>query len=243
MIDSFSTELIQRLHQAGRQGLSKSKLIAGKGRLARSAAVQNLLDAERIANLGTEKKPLFVLPQFYKPVDCAREIVEEKARPGTPRLFSRREIGKGCKGAVLDCLGTALSMLLAERRLIHLQRGKSVYFLHSASIEPLVHFSSAPAIAGSGESSNGNDLPVERVRDAYLSIVRETGFSDILISDLQKRSGVHLDTLKAWLIEQSCAGHVLPTRGDWSLADSDARAASLMINSEPHLRVRVCGTA
>ncbi len=245
MTDRFSTELIQNLENAGRLGLTKARLIMGKGRAAKAAALQRLLGASQVANLGTDKKPVFVLREFYKPAEIAREAVEAKATAGVPRLFSKREISKGCAGAVLGCVDEALSALVAERRLIRLQRGKSIYFLHSASIEPPARLA-APLAAQRGGIPNGAEedaLPEEQVRQAYSAIARETGFSDVLISDLQKRSGVLLDCLKPWLIEQSRAGGVLPTRGDWSLADSEARAASLTINSEPHLRVRIRGAA
>jgi hypothetical protein len=79
----------------------------------------------------------------------------------------------------------------------------------------------------------------ERIARAIRDLKRESGFSDVRISDLQRRSGVKLEELKSWIIKQSRAGKVLPTRGDWSLADAEARGAAVEIGGEQHLRVRL----
>lgn len=86
------------------------------------------------------------------------------------------------------------------------------------------------------------DLDPSPVRKAYRALVRESGFSDVLISELHQRCGVAPEALKTWLLQESRAGRVLPTRGDWSIADAEARAAAIEIGGEPHLRVRIPGS-
>jgi hypothetical protein len=80
--------------------------------------------------------------------------------------------------------------------------------------------------------------PGTKIRAAYDALARESGFADVLVSDLQSRSGVPLEALGPWLLEASRRGAVLPGRGDWSLASETARRSAIAINGEPHLRVR-----
>ena len=107
--------------------------------------------------------------------------------------------------------------------------------LHTAALGPLT---SLDASCKSATSRATSALTVDRIQQAYREIVRDIGFSDVTISELQRRAGVPLDALRHWLLEESRAGRVLPTRGDWSLVDADSRAAAIDIAGEPHLRVR-----
>jgi len=189
----------------------------------------------------------------------ARAAVEDKAIPGAPALFLKKELAAGCTGTAAAKLDEAIAQLVKEKRLLPLQRGRSVFYLHVAAIEPLLpgHLAqpkkaprrraarTATATVTLSPASERTDLPPPfqpaRVHSAYRELARETGFSDVLISDLQRRSEAVLDALKPWLLQESRAGRALPTRGDWSIADGEARAAAIEIGGEPHLRVRLVG--
>jgi len=234
-------ELIAKLDAAGSAGLNKKALGLAKAG-PEQEALARLLDEGKAVNIGTAKNPLYVLAQHYEPLEIAYSSVESKALPGTPRLFARKDLAKGCTGPALEKLDEAIALLVQEKKLVRIQHGKTILFLHAAGVIPHLHF---PALADgkpavvAAERSTETSVPVEKLRETYQEIVRDGGFSDVLISDLQKRSGVPLTALKPWLREESRAGRVLPTRGDWSLADADSRMAALEIAGEPHLRVRL----
>ena len=177
-----------------------------------------------------------------KPRDAlklARACIEAKATPGTITVFSKRELAAGCARDVLKKVNVAIAVLLEERKLFRIAHGRTVFYLHAASIASLVR---SPAKKKSQSPQPASLAPVffpaERVRDAYRELTRETGFSDVLISELQRRAGIGFEALAPWLLQESRAGRALPTRGDWSIADSEARASAIQIAGEPHLRVR-----
>jgi hypothetical protein len=79
----------------------------------------------------------------------------------------------------------------------------------------------------------------DKVRSAYNEIKQNSGFRDVLISDLQQRSGVPLKPLQDWLRQESRNGTVNPTKGDWSLSNENDRNAAIQVAGEPHLRVQL----
>lgn len=89
--------------------------------------------------------------------------------------------------------------------------------------------------------------PEADIQRAYKDLVKRDGFSHVLISDLQKESGVALPELQDWLRKQSKEGGAFLATGDWSLSDKDARDAAIYLKSsspmykdgEPHLRVKL----
>jgi len=148
-----------------------------------------------------------------------------------------REVSRDAARKISD----AIRELIEERKLIWIGYSRSILFLHKASLMPLISGRKKPAKrdrAGEPQTTSAAAVPDERIRAAYRELTRESGFSDVLISDLQRRSGIGADVLKPWLLLESRAGRALPTRGDWSIADADARAAAIEIAGEPHLRVR-----
>jgi len=80
---------------------------------------------------------------------------------------------------------------------------------------------------------------IASVRDAYQHFRLHLGFDAIAISRVNERARVPLNALKAWLLQESRAGRVHLTKGDWSLAPEEARAAAVTINAEPHLCMRL----
>ena len=230
-----AAELLRSLEKAGAVGSPKEQLVGGRGRKGKEEALATLIARREVLNVGARKKPRYALARLCDPLDLARIAIEEKAVPGCAMLFSKQELADGCSPAAEEEFDAALAELVREGRLICAERGKAVYYLHKAAIDPLT---SADARWHAATSRATSTLAVDRIQHAYREIVWDTGFSDVTISELQRRAGVPLDALKRWLLEESRAGRVLPTRGDWSLADTDSRAAAIDIAGEPHLRVR-----
>ncbi len=230
-----AAELLRSLEKAGAEGGLKAELVGGKGRKGKEEALAALIARREVLNLGPKNNPRFALARLCDLRDLARTAIEEKAVPGCAALFSKQELTQGCSPAVEEAFDAAIEELVRERRLVRAQRGKAIYYLHTAS------FDSPAGTDGRWHAATQratSSLTIERIQQAYREIVWDTGFSDVTISELQRRAGVTLDALKRWLLEESRAGRALPTRGDWSLADSETRAAAIDIGGEPHLRVR-----
>jgi hypothetical protein len=230
-----AAELLRSLEKADAVGSPKEQLVGGRGRKGKEEALASLIARREVLNVGTRKKPRYALARLCDPLDLARIAIEEKAVPGCAMLFSKQELADGCSPAAEEQFDAALAELVREGRLICAERGKAVYYLHKVALDPLT---SADARWHAATSRATPTLAVDRIQHAYREIVWDTGFSDVTISELQRRAGVQLDAFKRWLLEESRAGRVLPTRGDWSLADTDSRAAAIDIAGEPHLRVR-----
>ncbi len=230
-----AAELLRSLKKSGAVGSPKEQLVGGRGRKGKGEALATLIARREVLNVGARKKPRYALARLCDPLDLARIAIEEKAVPGCAMLFSKQELADGCSPAAEEEFDAALAELVREGRLICAERGKAVYYLHKAALDPLT---SADARWHAATSRATSTLAVDRIQHAYREIAWDTGFSDVTISELQRRAGVQLDALKRWLLEESRAGRVLPTRGDWSLADTDSRAAAIDIAGEPHLRVR-----
>jgi len=230
-----AAELLRSLEKAGAVGSPKEQLVGGRGRKGKEEALASLIARREVLNVGTRKKPRYALARLCDPLDLARIAIEEKAVPGCAMLFSKQELADGCSPAAEEQFDAALAELVREGSLICAERGKAVYYLHKVALDPLT---SADARWHAATSRATPTLAVDRIQHAYREIVWDTGFSDVTISELQRRAGVQLDAFKRWLLEESRAGRVLPTRGDWSLADTDSRAAAIDIAGEPHLRVR-----
>jgi hypothetical protein len=230
-----AAELLRSLEKAGAVGSLKEQLVGGRGRKGKEEALATLIARREVLNVGAHKKPRFALAKLCDPLDLARIAIEDKAVPGCAMLFSKQELAEGCSPAAEEEFDAALAELVREGRLICAERGKTVYYLHKAALDPLTV---ADARWHSATNRATSALAVDRIEHAYREIVWDTGFSDVTIWELQRRAGVPLDALKRWLLEESRAGRVLPTRGDWSLADADSRAAAIEIAGEPHLRVR-----
>jgi hypothetical protein len=231
-----AAELLRSLEEAGAAGAPKAQLIAGKGRKGKEEALAALIARREVLNIGAQRRPIFALARLCDPSKQARITIEEKAVPGRAILFTKQELFEGCSPAAEEEFDKMLGALVREGRLVCVERGKAVYYLHSAALESLIGADarclvpSSPAIL---------PLSADRIKQAYREVVWDTGFSDVTISQLQQRAAVPLDVLKRWLLEESRAGRALPTRGDWSLADADTRAAAIDIAGEPHMRIRL----
>ncbi len=238
--DTALAEILAKLQAAGAAGLKKTPLL-GKGKktqAAKLAELESLVARREVVRIGTEKSPVFVLARFYKPLELAYAAIEAKAVPGVAKLYSDKELGTGLARHVKEKLAEAIRLLVSEKKLIRAQRAKSIYYLHMAAVLPSSEAGPTQSPA-SGTADHPPEVSWERVQRAYETAVREGGFLDVLIVDLQRASAIPLESLKPYLLAQSRAGRLTPSRGDWSLADAAARDAALELQGEPYLRVRL----
>ncbi len=253
-------ELTHKLAQAAEKGLSRAKLLgSGKAKAAREEVLAELLASGKAIDIGTAKSPKFVLVENDRRLENTCAAVEAKALPGVPRACREAQLFKGVKAAA-DIRARALESLLRGGRLVRMQSGAKwdkALFVHAAALPPLptpasemhaardtpagtmeARAEALPAIPATPPNAETRENFEVEVRAAYAALARESGFADVLISELQARAGVPLGTLQPWLLEASRRGAVLPGRGDWSLASEAARRAAISVRGEPHLRVR-----
>ncbi len=238
--EEWMADILSKLEAAGPIGLKKSLLLgkSKKAQAAKLADLEALVTQREVVKLGTEKSPVFVLRRFYHPLELAYTAIQAKALPGTAKLYTDKELGTGLAKHVKEQLADAIRLLLGEKKLIRVQRGRSAYYLHTAAILPLVEVGPAPPPPKETDA-HAPGVSWEQVQQAYEAVVRAGGYSDVLIVDLQRASAIPLGQLKPLLIAQSRAGRLAPSRGDWSLADAAAREAALELQGEPYLRVRL----
>lgn len=252
--EDFKGALIFALEEAKELGCKKTALV--KKSAERLAALQELLAAGAVVDIGTAKAPRYVLPLYHRPLEMAYESVEAKATPGLGQLFSRAALAKGLAGAVAAKVDEAIDLLVLERKLIPLKQGASVVYVHYASLQGLlpvglsgteagnavaqaeaVAHSGLEATAGAGAEAAEADF--KSLRQAYQQLVAQPpGYLDVLIYDLQRVSSLSLEAVKQTLIAGSRAGQVVPTLGDFSLSSPEVRAAGLEIGGDVYLRVR-----
>jgi hypothetical protein len=72
------------------------------------------------------------------PSKQARIVIEKKAVPGRAILFTKQELVEGCSPAAADEFDTILGVLIREKRLVCVEGGKAVYYLHTSALEPLI---------------------------------------------------------------------------------------------------------
>ena len=236
-----AAEILTRLEAAGAEGLKKTPLL-GKGKKVQAAKLdelESLVARREVVRIGTEKSPVFVLRRFYNPLELAYAAIEAKAVPGVAKLYSEKEFGTRMAKHIKEKLADAIGLLVSERKLLRVQRARSVYYLHATAILPLLAADTQPPPATDETPPPAPEASWEHIRRAYETIVRESGFSDVLIADLQRASAIPLEALRPFLLAQSRAGRLTPSRGDWSLADATARTAALELGGEPYLRVRL----
>lgn len=227
--DALPDKILAKLAAAGAAGLATSKLPGAAA--DRKEALRRLSAERRIGNLGTENKARYVLAEHFQPLELAAAHVERKATPGRATAYTLPKLEAGSAGEVRQQVRKAVETLTKQRVLLKISLGKTSYWLHTASIQPLMpeadDFASAAA------------PPRPKLTDAYARAKRAEGFSDVPISLLQRESGLEMNALHEALLELSRSGQAVLSLGDWSLAADDERAAAFYLDGRQYLRVRL----
>ncbi len=231
-IDQCRERILEGLGAAGEQGRGKSALgVDSRTRAGKlyGAALKGLEQESCVGNLGTRVRPRYVLRRYFRPLELAYEHIKAKGAPGPPRLFSKGELLPGLVGPCKKKFDEALALLVKEGLILRLRRGNLTLFLHGDSIK-----------GRAGETTlSPPPLARETVVTAYRQAVRQAGFSDVLIADLQRCLPTGLTALLRFLREECRAGRAVPSLGDWSLTPEADRDAHLLINGQAHLLIRL----
>jgi hypothetical protein len=229
--NDYRQRLLSKLQAAGSAGLTRTGLgIKSATRTGRSLMdVLTELEREgRIRNLGVRGRPRYVLQEYYRPLELAYEHVQGRAVPGKPVLYTKNELAKGLKAPLREKLDEALDLLVKENAVLRLRRATVTLYLHAASL---------PAPPSKSARPGGPDK--DTLLEAYRRAVQASGFSDVLVEEVQQHLDTPIEALKALLVQECRAGRAVPSVGDWSLSSERARAAAITINGRPHLRIRL----
>ncbi|MDD2676413.1 MAG: hypothetical protein PHP75_02965 [Methylacidiphilaceae bacterium] len=223
----WEKRILGALEKARSKGLARSRLSPPRKPEAEEALAAEIRKG-RILRLGSPPKSLYFLAQFAPNVGQAVEAIDRGAAQSPARLFLEKELGKFCRPGEAFFLKEAVQELVHGKILVRLTRGKTSYYVHRTGWLPPLD----------ATPSSGPFDP-EKVEKAYRELVDEQGFLDVRPAELASRSGAPLESLKVWLLEQSRAGRAHLARGDWSLATEEERRAAVVLDGQPHLRVRL----
>lgn len=225
-IDDHKKRILDRLHEIGSRGASKSALKI-KSRSLADKALKELESNHQIGNLGNQRNTRYVLMEHYRPFEIACEVIERNAKKigklksGILSLVTRSELEKGASGKVLEKASDARNWLVQEKKLFRFKRGH-IYYAHSEQLES---FDDAP-------------FDESTIMEAYHRLKENTGLSNVPIYDLHRESGVPLEPLKTFLRERSSRGEVVLSLGDWSLSGETLRSGVIEIRGHRYLLVR-----
>ena len=115
-----------------------------------------------------------------------------EATDAAGKLFTERELARALMLDAVARLPEAISLLVKEGKLLRLTRGKSVYYLRRAVVEEAAPLPPAePTPLRAQAPQEGERMSI---RDAYDSLVNETGRVDVPIAQL---TGPHPDLAAA----------------------------------------------
>ncbi|HEV7402930.1 MAG TPA: hypothetical protein VGO11_08395 [Chthoniobacteraceae bacterium] len=197
------------------------------------AAVESLEAAEQVFVDRRKAKPRFyawaVRPVFPSAESVAEELLAFAATRFpvlTGAADFKKLLAKDKEKAAVQA--DAIARLVEQKRLLA--------FTHAGGKKQTPLYVAATSVREllGGETPLPADIPA-----AYAELVRRTGFPAVMLSELQRESGVDLPTLHRWARGEHQAGRVVLSLGDWSLASAAQRAAVLEIYGERYLQVRL----
>jgi hypothetical protein len=233
--DEVREKILAKVRTAGAKGATSlhPPKVADPVRALYAAALESLEAAEEVFVDRRKAKPRFYAwaerPLFPSVESVADELVAFAERR-YPVLTSAAEfkklLSKDKEKAAVHA--DAISRAVEQKRLLA--------FTHASGKKQTPLYLAAAALREllGGETQPPSDIPA-----AYAELVRRTGFPAVMLSELQRESGVELAALHRWARTQHQAGRAVLSLGDWSLASAAQRAAVLEIHGERYLQVRL----
>ncbi|MBF0226908.1 MAG: hypothetical protein HQK76_15790 [Desulfobacterales bacterium] len=234
-LEKNKATILKAITDAGAKGLKKTALkITPQKNL--NQAIKELEKEQKIGNLETGNKSLFVLKEFDSPLEMACDIIEKKILSSKKVLFSKTKLVKDCSkgipGKVKKQIDNAINWMIKENKFYKEKAGASIFLIYIPSLPCLT--SNIPKL----EEKNYNTLNRDKVINAYNALKKETGFSNVEIYSLLQKTEVSMDSLKEFLLEESRQKRAVLSMGDWSLSSEEVRSCAIYINDKPHLLVR-----
>lgn len=231
---TYQAKILSVLAEVGQQGAIAKKLQLGTKNSPKRQALRALMASQKVGNLGSVSRPRYVLIVFFKPQDYACEQLErialeklqgqEKLRPVNQKSL----IEKLPVGSIRGSGRAAADQLVAEGLMLRLYIGMGVYLLPVSLCVPL--FSPVPTTTIA--------VTLTALLEAYATVKKRTGFSNIEIYALQQELGCDLTVLHALLLSLNKEEKIVLTTGDWSLSSENIRQAGIDLAGQKRLLVR-----
>ena len=241
--------LLEALHRAGPDGAKAAGLrLSGKSppAAARRDALAGLVADGRAVKLGAGAAARHFLMEHAPTATsvAARLLAVGAFAPGVlntpPTLWKEAELHRKLPAHERPLLGEALAHLRAQRQAVPLRHGRNTFLAFAGPLRVWLEDDVADAAAPvPAPAEAAGDTPDDAALfAAYARLVRESGgFPDVKIAHLQRVAGGTplADRLAALWRE----GRATLSLGDWSLADEEARGATVELDGEKYLLVRL----
>lgn len=219
--------LSKELYSAARRELVKQQRIVEVGRVSNASLFS-------LVGQSTPKERLLALAESV--------IVERGVGSGLVLvpLSKDHETYKGVPGKVKDHVVPAARRLVEARKAFRVRVGQTNLIALAANLSGLLHpEAAAPSGSVAPAVSDTSPLDPQRVVEAYTRLTRESRSPHVIVSDLQRESGVPLEPLKAWLLSECRAHRAIPLLGEPARATEEQLSAALVVEGQHHLYVRL----
>lgn len=248
-------KMLDRLRGARVDWLSKTQLIGGKASAPARAALASLLTERVIADAGKIKNSAayVLLAPGEDPAVRMRSLarVQLLARYQRGRLrptpvshlsASHKQSPKDIPRGVRASFSDVLKQLQDEGQAFTFKVGRSNMFVLRADLTAALE--AAPARAtdphkGPPARIGAESIIADRVWQAYTALRHETGLRNVVIAQLQQRSGVPRDELIDYLRGECSAHRANPTLGDPTAASEFELAHALEVEGRPHIYIEL----
>jgi hypothetical protein len=212
--------------------------------------VKGLLAAGRIVSVGKlDKSEAYALAQGEDAAECleslAARTLADLARPGRLDLLPLSEKDERYRGIPAGVCGAIVALLtrrVSQRDAFPVQVGKASFVALAEGLRALVGVATPPRGKDAGVPRSRRAPPsLDRrsVVRAYEQLSRKRRSPNIIVSELQRESGVELATLQGWLLGECLAHRAVPLLGEPAHATAEQLAAALVVEGRPHLYVRL----
>jgi hypothetical protein len=200
----------------------------------RIVAVGRVKRVEAHALLGnaTEKQRL---------ADIAGGVVREQLRPDKLELMP---LSAGAKRyeklpkKVREHVVVALQQCVLRAEAFPIKVGGKNYVAFATNMKAVLGMSHAPDGAPV-RPGTGRSFDSDAVVRAYARLSAERRSPNVIVAELQKKSGAERAALQAWLLSECRAHRAVPLLGEPTHATPEQLAAALQVEGRPHLYVRL----
>jgi hypothetical protein len=211
--------------------------------------VKRLIAAGRIVSVGKlDQSEAYALAQSNDAAACleslAARTLADLARPGKLDLLPLAEKDERYRGIPVGVRGAIVARLtrqVSERDAFPVQVGKASFVALAEGLRTLVGVAPQNGKSAGVPSARRASPTVDRhsVVRAYQQLSSKRRSPNIVVSELQRESGVDLAALQSWLLGECRAHRAVPLLGEPAHATAEQLAAALVVEGRPHLYVRL----
>ncbi|TFE72055.1 hypothetical protein [Methylacidiphilum caldifontis] len=227
--------LLQLLAKAKEKGRTLSQLLSKKNKKEDQKLLLELIGENKVVELSKK----YYAPEYAPNIETVADRIEKtlnsiftaSEKPLEYKPISKAQLQKKCPNCPEILFEEALDCLIADKIIIPLRIGKIRYFLPMALFKD--NEKNGPSLTS---------LDPKKIYNAYIQLLSEQNygnFSHVSIASLQNKTGIDLDLLHHWLLEQSKKGLAHLFEGDWALAPKEEKEAALHFQGKRFLRVKL----